>query len=290
MYAPNFDYYRPKSIKEAITLLGKNKDAKLLAGGHSLIPAMKLRASSPSALIDISRIKGLAGIKVGKKDLKIGALTTHAAIAASEDVRALCPILAECAAQIGDIQVRNRGTVGGSLAHADPAADFPTVMVALSAMFTATGASEKRDIVADKFFKDIFTTALKSSEILTQITVPAYGALKGMGSAYLKHRHPASSYAVVGVAAMIGIEDGQCTRVSLVIGGVTGTPTRAEAVEKALTGQAANESNIEYAAAKVGEALADPMSDLYASGEYRVHLAKVMTKRALLQAVGRARE
>ncbi len=289
MYSTHFDYYRPKTVAEAVTLLKKNKDAKALAGGHSLLPLMKLRTTMPSALVDIGRIKSLAGIKATKKAVKIGALTTHAMIAASAAVKAACPILTETAAQIGDMQVRNRGTIGGSLAHADPAADFPTVIMAMEGMITATGPKGDRDIPADKFFKDLFTTALKPGELLTAVSVPAYGNMKGMGGAYLKHRHPASSYAVVGVAAMVGLEKGMCARVSLVVGGATANPVHATAAEKALTGQAPTEDNIAAAAAMVAEAIMDPLGDVYASGEYRTHLATVLAKRALMQAVARAK-
>ena len=288
MYAANFDYYRPKTVAEAVELLRKNKDARVLAGGHSLLPQMKLRVSAPSALVDIGRVKGLSGIKAGKKDVTIGALTTHATIASSDALKKACPILAEAAAQIGDTQVRNRGTIGGSLAHADPAADYPTVIVAMGATLTATGLTGEREIPADKFFKDLFTTALKSGEILTSISVPAYGNLPGMGGCYLKHRHPASSYAVVGVAAMVGLEGGKVTRVSLVVGGATANPVHATAAEKALTGQAPTADNIAAAAAKVGD-LKATMSDVYASSEYRTHLATVMAKRALMMAAERAK-
>ncbi len=289
MYTPTFDYYRPKTLDEAIKLLSKNKDAKVLAGGHSLLPAMKLRVSEPGALVDISRVKGLSGIKVGKKGVTIGATTTHAAVAASKELAKACPILPETAAQIGDTQVRNRGTVGGSLAHADPAADYPTVMLAMEAMMTATGNKGEREIPASKFFKDLFTTALKSDEILTSITVPAYANFPHMGGCYLKHRHPASSYAVVGVAAMIGLQGGKVTRVSLVVGGATPNPVRCSAAEEALTGAAPTEDAIAAAAAKVAGALENPMSDLYASADYRAHLATVMAKRALMTAVDRAK-
>ena len=191
---------------------------------------------------------------------------------------------------IGDTQVRNRGTLGGSAVHADPAADYPTVLLALEATFTATSASGARDLAAADFFKDIFTTALKADEILTAVTVPAYNNLPNMGGCYLKHRHPASSYAVVGVAALVGLgKDGQVTRASICVGGVTGMPVRCAAAEQALTGQAPTTDNIAAAAAKVAGALKNPMSDTYASGEYRVHLATVLVKRALAKAAERAK-
>jgi carbon-monoxide dehydrogenase medium subunit len=288
MYPANFDYYRPSTVQEAITLLSQNKNAKVLAGGHSLLPAMKLRTSAPAALVDLGRIKDLVGINADGNTLTIGAMTTHAMVAASDVVKSQCPILAETAAIIGDLQVRNRGTIGGSLAHADPAADYPTTIVALGATITATGAKGSRSISADQFFKGPFTTALASTELITAISVPAYGAMKGMGGAYVTHEHPASSYSVVGVAAMIGLENGRCARVSLVVGGATINPVHAEAAENALTGKEPGAVNIETAAALAAQAITNPMSDLYASSEYRLHLASVLAKRALMKAAARA--
>jgi carbon-monoxide dehydrogenase medium subunit len=267
-------------------MLKKNKGARLLAGGHSLVPAMKLRVAQPTLLVDIGRIKSLSGIKVGKKEVKIGALTTHATVAASDDLKTACPILVEAAAVIADQQVRNRGTMGGSLANADPAADYPPLMVALNATLTVTGSKGTRDIEAGKFFKDIFTTALKNDEVLTSISVPAYGNMPGMGGAYLKHRHPASSYAVVGVAAMIGLDKGMVTRAVVVVGGATANPVHAKAVEDALMGMEPTAENIAAAAEKMD--IEATMGDSYASSEYRVHLAKVMAKRGLMLAAQRA--
>jgi len=286
MYSADVDYYRATSVADAAKMLKKNKGAKLLAGGHSLIPAMKLRVAQPTLLVDIGRIKRLSGIKVGKKNVKIGALTTHATVAASDALKAACPILPEAAALIADQQVRNRGTIGGSLANADPASDYPTLMMALDATFTLTGPNGDREIQANKFFKDLFTTALKRDEVLTSITVPAYGNLPGMGSAYLKHRHPASSYAVVGVAAMLGLEDGKVTRAVVVVGGATANPMHAKVVEKVLTGIEPTEANIAEALDEMD--IEATMGDAYASAEYRTHLAKVMAKRALMLAAERA--
>jgi carbon-monoxide dehydrogenase medium subunit len=194
--------------------------------------------------------------------------------------------LAEAAAVIADPQVRNRGTIGGSLANSDPAADYPTLMIALGATITVTGSKGARDIEAGKFFKDLFTTALKSDEVITSISVPAYGNMPGMGGAYLKHRHPASSYAVVGVAGMIGIEKGMVTRAVVVVGGITSNPMHAAAVESALMGQAPTAENIAAAADMMD--IEATMGDSYASSEYRMHLAKVMAKRALMMAAERA--
>ncbi len=287
MFAAPFDYHRPKTIDEAIKLLREVKGARVLAGGHSLLPAMKLRLASPAALVDIGRIKELSGIKPGKEGLQIGALTTHAALAASEAVRKSCPVLAETAGIIGDLQVRNRGTIGGSVAHADPGADYPTLMLLLGAKFTAADGKGQREISAENFFVDLFTTALKPGELLTSITIPTIDS--GAAAVYLKHRHPASSFAVVGVAALVAVKAGKCTDVRIVVGGVTTRPVRAKAAERALAGQAPSDTNFERAAAAVGEALTNPLSDSYASGEFRIHLATVMTKRALTQAAGKAR-
>ena len=286
MYPSHVDYYRATSVADAVQALKKNKGARLLAGGHSLIPAMKLRVAQPAMLVDIGRIKGLRGIKVGKKEVKIGALTTHEAVASSEELKAACPILVEAAMLIADQQVRNRGTIGGSLAYADPATDYPTLVTALDATLTIAGPNGNRDIEANKFFKDLFTTALKRDEVLTTIIVPAYGNMAGMGGAYLKHRHPASHYAVVGVAAMVGLVGGKVGRAVVVVGGATEIPTHAIAVEKALMDKQPTEEIISEAADQMD--IKTTMGDAYASSEYRAHLAKVMAKRALMLAAERA--
>lgn len=286
MYASSFDYHRPKTLAEAVRLLGQTKDAKLLAGGHSLIPAMKLRVSSALALVDISGLEELSGVQAAGSSLTIGALTTHAAVAASDVVKKSCPVLAETAAQIGDAQVRNRGTIGGSVAHADPAADYPTVLLALGATLVAEGPKGRRDVAAADFFVDLFTTALQPGEIVVAVKVPTYG--KGTGGAYLKHRHPASSYAVVGIAALVDVKDGKCAKASLVVGGVTTRPVQVVAAEAALVGQPATDASFAAAAGQIGAALKDPLSDPYASGEFRKHLASVLARRALATAAGRA--
>jgi aerobic carbon-monoxide dehydrogenase medium subunit len=287
MYSSKMDYYRATSVNDAIKVLETNKGAKLLAGGHSIIPSMKLRVVNPSMLVDIGHIKGLSGIEVTETEVKIGPLTTHATVAASAELRAACPILAEAAAQIADPQVRNRGTIGGSLANADPASDYPTLVTALDATLTATGFKGTREIKAKEFFKDLFTTALTPDEVLTSITIPAYGNMPGMGGAYLKHRHPASSYAVVGVAAMVGLEDGKMARTAVVVGGATANPVHAKSVESALAGKEPTEENISAAVDTMD--IEATLGDSYASAEYRAHLAKVMAKRALMLAAERAR-
>lgn len=286
MYSSSVDYYRATSVADAVKVLQKNKNAKLLAGGHSLIPAMKLRVANPGLLVDIGRIKGLSGIKVTKKEVKIGALTTHAAVAASEDLKAACPILAEAAAQIADPQVRNRGTIGGNLANADPASDYPTLVMALGATLSATGPNGDREIQADKCFKDLFTTVLKRDEVLTTITVPAYANIPGMGGAYVKHRHPASNYAVVGVAAMLVLKDGKVIGADVVVGGATANPAHLKTVEGALMRTEPTEENIVAAVEKMK--LDATLGDAYASAEYRAHLARVLAKKALVLAAERA--
>ena len=286
MFAAAFEYHRPKTVAEAVELLRKVKGSRLLAGGHSLLPAMKLRLASPAALIDISRIEELSGIKWTKEGLKIGAMTTHAAIAASDVVKKHCLVLAETAAIIGDLQVRNRGTIGGAVAHADPGADYPTVMLLLDATFTAANDKE-RQITAEEFFVDLFTTSLVEGELLTSVTLPATSS--GASAVYRKHRHPASAFAVVGVGALLEVTNGQCADVRIAVGGATATAVRAKAAEKLLTGRAPTVENIARAAEAVSEALDSPISDPYASGEFRVHLSTVMTKRALTELTGKAR-
>jgi carbon-monoxide dehydrogenase medium subunit len=248
---------------------------------------MKFRLSNPTALVDLGGVKGLTGIQLRGKTLWIGAMTVHADVASSALVRKSCPMLGETAAQIGDLQVRNRGTMGGSIAHADPAADYPTALVALGATVVARGPKGERKIPAENFFLDLFTTALKPGEIVTAVLVPPQG--RGTGASYFKHPHPASRYAVAGVAAVVEIKDGKCLRASLVVGGATATPVRIAGAEAALGGKKPDAAAIAEAAGKVAAAIPDPMGDTYASGEFRVHLATVLAKRALTAAVERAR-
>jgi carbon-monoxide dehydrogenase medium subunit len=280
-----FEYHRPSSVDEALELLSTLRGAKPLAGGHSLLPLMKIRLATPAALVDIGRLGELEGIE-SNGGLTIGAMTTHATVASSDAVQASCPVLAETAALIGDRLVRNRGTIGGSIAHADPAADYPTVLKALRATIVVTGKDSRRELAADDCFVDVFTTAIEPGELITSVRVPATGA--GRGVAYIKHRHPASSYAVVGVAASLTVEGGNCTEARVVIGGAAGTPVLAGGVADALVGRPLDAETTAAAAERVGEALTAPLGDLYASAEYRVHLAGVLAKRALRLAAERA--
>lgn len=272
-----FTYHRPTSLDEAIGLLGKNGDTRPLAGGHSLLPMMKLRLAEPQAIVDIGRISGLDVIEVDGDELRIGALATHASVSASELVREKCRVLATTAEGIGDRQVRNRGTIGGSLAHADPGADYPTVITALGATIVVQGPDGEREIAADDFFTGVFTTALGQGELVTSVRVPTVER-----AAYVKHRHPASGYAVAGVACVVRDYEAR-----IVVGGVIGTPVRASDAEQAMEIGIApvDEEKIAAAAAHVPAALSGSIGDTYASGEYRVHLAQVLAKRAITAAL-----
>lgn len=283
MRPAEFEYHRPTSLDEAIALLGEVEGARPIAGGHSLLPMMKLRLAAPPALVDLGGIPGLDGIE-GNGELTIGALATHASVLASEVAIGIAPVVPETAALIGDRQVRNCGTMGGSVAHADPGADYPTVLKALGATITATGPGGEREISADDFFRGIFETALEPGELVTSVKVPATAA--GTGAAYLKHAHPASRYAVVGVAAVVSVENGSCTSARVTVGGLTAPPVHVAA--ESLVGGPGSEEAIAAAAEKVPDSLGDPAGDTYASGEYRAHLASVLAKRALSQAFERA--
>jgi len=284
MIPAQFDYEAPTTIDEALTLLAANPDdAKILAGGHSLLPAMKLRLAQPALLVDIGRIKDLSYIREGGGQILIGAMTTHYELESSALLKQICPLLPECASHIGDVQVRNKGTIGGSVAHADPAGDWPAAIIALDAEMVAVGKNGERTIKAGDFFVDLLTTALDSGEILREIRVPKPAGR--FGHAYQKVRHPASGFAVVGVAVALQIgAGGECERAGIGITGVASKAYRAVAVEQALRRQTLDEQTIAAAAAHATDGV-DANSDLYASEDYRRHLAKVYTKRAIEKAV-----
>ncbi len=289
MYAPSFDYHRASSVAEAQKLLAANPGAKLLAGGHSLLPVLKLRLAAPSALIDLGRIAELKGVSAANGGVRIGAMTTHAEIATSPVLAKSCGIVAEAAAQIGDMAVRNRGTIGGSVAHADPAADLPTVLVAVGATMEIAGAGgATRTVAAADFFQGMMTTALGDGEILTAVWVPALGA--GTGAAYAKFAHPASRYAVIGAAASLTVKNGACERAIIIVGGVTATPTALPSVAAALTGSNLSAEAIAAAAGKAaGDLTGDLMGDVFASSEYRRHVTGAYVARAVAAAAARAR-
>ena len=283
MYPAKFSYVRANSVDDAIAQIRGNDDAKLLAGGHSLLPAMKLRLAEPSTLVDIGRIDGLRGISYGSGDEMdcIGPLTTHATIASSN----LAEALVEAAGGVGDPQVRNRGTIGGNIAHADPASDLPTVLTALGAVIGVQGPNGSRSIAATDFFVDLFETSLADDELITVISVPARSA--GTGTAYAKLFNPASRYAMVGAAASVTLSGDTISNVSVAVGGLTPTATSGPSVASALQGQTAGAIG---AAAK--EILADIgddiLGDLHASAEYRKAVLPVFVQRALSSAVSRA--
>ncbi|HSE96556.1 MAG TPA: xanthine dehydrogenase family protein subunit M [Methylomirabilota bacterium] len=287
MYPASFEYHRPGSVEEAVGLLTRYKDdAKVVAGGHSLIPMMKLRLAQPKHLVDIRRIGGLSGVREEGGTIAIGALTTHYAIESNAALKGKCPILPEAGAMIGDPQVRNQGTMGGSLAHADPAADWPAVVLALGAEMKAVGPKGARTIKAQDFFTDLLTTALRPDEILTEIRIPATPAHTGM--AYVKHPHPASRFAVVGVAAVVTVEGGKCKEAHVAVTGVGAKATRAKGVEAALAGKALDAATIQAAAAKAADGI-EMSADLQGSVEYKQHLTRVYARRALEAAAARAK-
>ena len=287
MFAADFEYYRAGSVAEARDLLAAHPGAKLLAGGHSLIPLLKLRLAAPGAVVDIGRVGELRGISNGGGALRIGALTTHAEIAASDAVKAGAAALAEAAGQIGDPAVRNRGTIGGNVAHADPASDLPAVLTALGATFSVSGPDGERSLAAADFFQGMMATALGEHDILTAVNVPAAGT--GSGSAYVKFSHPASRYAVVGAAAAVTAAGGTCSAAAVAVGGVTAAPVRCGSVEAALAGRPLSADAIAAAAATAGNDLGDDLlGDVYASGEYRKAVTPVFVQRALTAAADRA--
>jgi carbon-monoxide dehydrogenase medium subunit len=282
VYPSQFEYHKPSSVQEAVSLLSSNPDAKLLAGGHSLIPAMKLRLAAPGALVDLGSVSGLSEISVNG-GATIGAMTTYRALLDSGDLKGPFPIIAQTANVVGDPHVRNRGTLGGSLAHSDPAADFTAVMLALGASVTVVGSGGERTIAVDDLFVDLFSTSLEPEEIITSISIPKESA--GTGQAYEKHAHPASGYAVVGVAAVLKVNGGTIQSARIAVTGAPSKATRATATEQALVGKPANADTIAAAAALAADGL-DLNGDTYASAEYRGHLVKVLAKRAITRAAG----
>lgn len=281
MYPSQFEYHRPATVKEAVELLAGNPDAKVLAGGHSLIPAMKLRLAMPAALVDIGRISELSGITVNG-GAKIGAMTTYVELEDSAELASAFPVIKETVNVVGDPSVRSRGTLGGSLAHSDPAADFTAVMLALGASVSVTGPNGNREINLDDLFVDLLTTSMEPEEILTAISIPN---LDGAGAAYHKHAHPASGYAVAGVAAVIKVDGGKIASARIAVTGAPSKATRATAAEQALIGKSANAETIAAAAAMAADGL-DLNGDVYASAEYRAQLVKVLARRAMMQAAG----
>ena len=284
MFPARFAYVAPASLQEAVGLL-EDPEAKILAGGHSLLPLMKLRLAQPKLLVDIGRIPGLSYIRREDGQVVIGAMTTYRQIQLSEDVQRAAPVLAEAAHEVGDPQVRAKGTLAGSLAHADPAGDLPAVALALGGSLRVVGPNGERDIDLDGFFVDMLTTALNEREIIREVRLRAQP--NGAGAAYHKFDQPASHYALTGVCAVVSLKGGSIASARIGVTGVGPKAYRPTAVEQALIDQPAQEDPVRAAVQTVADGI-DVQGDIHASPEYRAHLARVLTRRAVLQAAQRA--
>jgi carbon-monoxide dehydrogenase medium subunit len=282
MISQNFEYTVPKTLDEALGLLASG--AKPLSGGMSLIPMMKLRLAAPEHLVDLGKLKDLNYIREQGGAIHVGATVTHFDVETSALLRGKCPLLAETAANIGDVQVRNMGTIGGSVAHADPSADYPAALQALEAKFVLKGATSERAVSAADFFVDTFTTSIEPGEIITEVIVPVEDS--GVGASYQKNVQPASGFAIVGVAARVRRSGGKISMARIGVTGLSNKSYRATAAEQALEGKGGSAGEIQNAAALVAEGV-DANSDLHASADYRRHLAIVYAARALVSALAR---
>ena len=283
MISTPFDYSRATSLDDALAkLAATNGDGKFIAGGHSLVPLMKLRLSEPKILIDIARIPGLSGIREQHGAIEIGAGTVHHEVASSALLRKVCPAIADCAGAIGDPQVRNRGTLGGSLAHADPAADYPAVILALDAEIQLQSPAGARVVKASDFFQGLFTVDLRADEIITGVRFSPVTS-----AAYAKLHQRASHFAIVGVAAALEVKGGVIQSARIGLTGASSHATRLSDVEKALAGKPASADSITAAAKNAGANLQDVNSDIHASEEYRRAMVQVFAERALKGALAR---
>lgn len=286
MIPPKFNYYAPDSLQDALALISEHQeDGKILSGGHSLIPLLKLRLSEPEVLIDIGRIDGLDQISESNGVIEIGSRVTHSELVHSDVISSRLPLLAAAASVIGDPQVRNVGTVGGNLAHADPASDLPAAMVSLNATIELQSAGGSRSVAIDDFFVDLLTTAVEPDEILTGIRIPVPDV--GAGWSYAKLPNPASHYAIVGIAALISVDGGTCTSASVGVTGLGAAPGRASGVESALVGSELSDEVIAEATQDAASGF-DVLEDIHASTEYREHAARVYARRAIAEAWSRA--
>ena len=287
MVSSSFDYHAPTSVAEAVSLLSQHEgNAKLLAGGHSLVPLMKLRLAQPEVIIDLGKISSMAYIEEKDGNLAIGAMTTYAQIESSDLVQRRVPMLAEAAGMVADAQVRNMGTIGGSLAHADPAADLTAVVLVLGAQLITSSTGEHRTLGIDDFFVDLLMTALQPTEILSEILIPALAP--HTGTAYAKFANKASHYAIVGVAAVVTLDsNGVCQEAKIGITGAGPKASRAAETEATLRGTRLDDATIKAAAQTAGAGI-DFLEDIHASGEYRAHLTAVFAERAIREAASRA--
>jgi carbon-monoxide dehydrogenase medium subunit len=285
VYPAAFDYYSPRSVGEALALLARyGDDAKILAGGQSLLPMMKLRIATPRCLIDINRIEGLAGLRRDGDRIVIGALCRHAEIMMSPLIREHAPIMLDAARQTADVQVRNRGTLAGSLAHADPSGDWPAVLMALDTSVTVAGTGGSRTIALGDFIVDAYTTALEPGEMITEVSV---GIPASRSGAYMKFEKRAGDFAVASAAVQVVVDGTQCRAAAISLGAVGAKPIRASAAEGALQGAAVTGEALNEAERRVREA-ADPFADTRGSVEYKRHLAGVMFRRAVDSALARS--
>jgi carbon-monoxide dehydrogenase medium subunit len=291
MYSSEFAYYSPTSLAEALSLLQRTEagDVKVIAGGQSLLPLIKLRLASPTTLVDLAKVSDLKGIADAGDSVVIGAMTTYFQAIDSPVVQRRCPLLIQTIRQVGDPQIRARGTIGGSLAHADPAGDLPAAALALEAEIRAVGPGGQRLYDVRTFFQGALETALQPNEVLSAVRFTATDRPR-TGTAYVKHAHPASGYAVVGIAAVVTLnEDGTCQSARIGITGAGDHATRASGVEQAIAGRPLDDASLAQVSASAADGL-DLLSDTYASADYRAHLTRVLTRRALAQAADAARK
>lgn len=283
-----FEYFDPRTVEEAVSLLREHgDDAKILAGGQSLMPLLNMRMARPEALVDLSRVAGLDYIRETDGALAIGAMTSKRTVEHSGLVKSRQPLLYAATRLVAHPQIRNRGTVGGSMAQADPAAEYPAVALVLSAELRAVGPDGERTIKADDFFVSYLTTALEPAEVLTEVRFPMLGDGTGWAFQELSRRH--GDFAMAGAAVTLSVQGaGRCTEARIVLFGVGATPVRARGAEQMIVGEALAQPLLELAGRKASEDLDEPLSDVHASAEFRRHLAEVLTRRALNQAMARS--